>query len=1007
MAEQPKITSSVFISYSRRNLEMAQKLNDDLDSRGIDAWVDWEGIPLSSDWMDEITRAIEGADAFLFIITPDSLASKVCGEELELGLKYNKKLIPILYKDPEKGSTMHDSLAATNWVYMREQDDYDAALVGLLDSIKTDLGWVREHTRLLVRAKEWDDKNRGNSFLLQGADLSDAESWMVDASDQEEREVVPLQGEYIQASRRLATKRQRNLLIGVSVALVVSIGMAIFAMFQKSEADNQRERAQENEAIAVTQEAIAEENAIIAKENEIIAKENEAIAKEKENEANARYAAAQARIYQTRAGELDTSTLLAIDSWQRSDSFLAEDILRRNTSLSPIPLAQVSHGDRVWHIDLSPDGQTFATASSDATVCVWTMEDATQQFCVNHDDIVYDVLFSKDGSMIVSAGEDGTVRIWDADDGSLVKSFDFNGTIIWDLTMNPDGSQLAIARDDGFVSFVDMTDIDKDPKHLELNESGSVYKMVYSFDGTWLGVGTSSGKTFLWNTNGYFVRGAEHLDEVYAVDFSPDGTRFISGGADSTVKMTRTTTGDELFSVTHGDWVEDLIFGPDGSWFAVAADDNSVWVWDAETGIERLRMKHENYAQKVEINTSGDWIASTGYDETVRIWDAASGSEMMQIPLDARGAALRFSADGTRLIIGDHKGNLALWDISYLLARLNSIEFPESVQEARFSPSGEWLVANTDQKNALILSVEQLLDMNTGSEGTVIIEAEGLTYGVDISPDSQWIVLAEQDEKRAILYDVAEETSRILMHGATVRGVDFHPDSSQVATIGDDAFVSIWDVATAEEAFVLENPAELLSVAFSADGKQLAVGLDGRIIVWDLETKEKYIELVQAGEVESLTYSPDGAWLATASLDGTIYLWDVQNGYTTVSPTVLRINGQPQALEFSPDSSLLAAGGSNYFAYLWDVALGQEVSRLPHSDVVRSVSFSPDGSKLATTSRKVIQVWDVAALPSITTDELVNAACSHLTDNLSQDIWNLIYADDEYRLLCPDLAVKE
>jgi hypothetical protein len=122
----PNATSKVFISYSRRNKEFAQKLNASLDGNGVDAWVDWEGIPLSSDWMDEITRAIEGADAFLFIITPDSLASKVCMEELELGLKYNKKLIPILHIEPNKDSPMHSELGATNWVYMREQDDYDA-----------------------------------------------------------------------------------------------------------------------------------------------------------------------------------------------------------------------------------------------------------------------------------------------------------------------------------------------------------------------------------------------------------------------------------------------------------------------------------------------------------------------------------------------------------------------------------------------------------------------------------------------------------------------------------------------------------------------------------------------------------------------------------------------------------------------------------------------------------------------------------------------------------------
>lgn len=93
-------TSSVFISYSRKDKEFVRKVNDSLDSSGVDAWVDWEGIPLSSDWMEEITHAIEGGDAFLFVISPDSLASKVCMEELELGLKNNKKLIPILYREP-------------------------------------------------------------------------------------------------------------------------------------------------------------------------------------------------------------------------------------------------------------------------------------------------------------------------------------------------------------------------------------------------------------------------------------------------------------------------------------------------------------------------------------------------------------------------------------------------------------------------------------------------------------------------------------------------------------------------------------------------------------------------------------------------------------------------------------------------------------------------------------------------------------------------------------------
>ena len=183
---------SVFISYSRKDKEFVRKLYDGLVSNDVKAWVDWEGIPLSADWMQEITRAVNGADAFLVVISPDWLASKVCADELELGLKSNKKMIPILQRDPLQGTTMHEKLAATNWVYMREQDDFDGTLPKLIDAINTDLDWVRQHTRLLNRAHEWDSKKRNPSFLLQGSDLEDGEKWMAESAQKPNREVLPL-----------------------------------------------------------------------------------------------------------------------------------------------------------------------------------------------------------------------------------------------------------------------------------------------------------------------------------------------------------------------------------------------------------------------------------------------------------------------------------------------------------------------------------------------------------------------------------------------------------------------------------------------------------------------------------------------------------------------------------------------------------------------------------------------------------------------------------------------
>src|SRR3990172_3083850 len=100
--EEKSRNTKIFISYSRRDKLFARKLHNAVKAAGIDAWVDWEGIPLSSDWMKEITIAIEGSDAFVFVTSPDSINSKYCIEELELGIKYNKKILPVLYREPDK-----------------------------------------------------------------------------------------------------------------------------------------------------------------------------------------------------------------------------------------------------------------------------------------------------------------------------------------------------------------------------------------------------------------------------------------------------------------------------------------------------------------------------------------------------------------------------------------------------------------------------------------------------------------------------------------------------------------------------------------------------------------------------------------------------------------------------------------------------------------------------------------------------------------------------------------
>ena len=89
----------VFISYSRKDKEFVRRLDEELKRRDREAWVDWEGIPPGDTWEKTIYGAIEATHTFIFVLTPDSIASEVCGKEIAHAAANNKRLVPIVHRD--------------------------------------------------------------------------------------------------------------------------------------------------------------------------------------------------------------------------------------------------------------------------------------------------------------------------------------------------------------------------------------------------------------------------------------------------------------------------------------------------------------------------------------------------------------------------------------------------------------------------------------------------------------------------------------------------------------------------------------------------------------------------------------------------------------------------------------------------------------------------------------------------------------------------------------------
>ncbi len=332
--QQAPRPQEVFISYSRKDKEFVRRLDEDLKRRGREAWVDWEGIPPGDKWEKTIYGAIEATHTFIFVLTPDSIASEVCGEEIAHAAANNKRLVPIVHRDVA-ADTVPKRSGELNWIFFRDSDDFEEATGKLITALDTDLTWVRAHTRLLTRAIEWDANGRNNSFVLHGDDLRSAERWLAEAGAQKERQPTALQTEYILASRKAATRRQRITLGAVTFGLVVAIVLAVVAFFAEAKAKDQTKK---------TSEAASRGNVSLARYSKESGKNAQALAQ-----------LAQA---------------LRLDPENREASGLTAAML---TQLSwHVPLNGFTrHNAAVYSAQFSPDGQRVVTASDDNTARLW------------------------------------------------------------------------------------------------------------------------------------------------------------------------------------------------------------------------------------------------------------------------------------------------------------------------------------------------------------------------------------------------------------------------------------------------------------------------------------------------------------------------------------------------------------------------------------------------------------------------------------------------------------
>jgi RNA polymerase sigma factor (sigma-70 family) len=571
----------------------------------------------------------------------------------------------------------------------------------------------------------------------------------------------------------------------------------------------------------------------------------------------------------------------------------------------------------IRNLEWSRDGRTvFATVHGLARRCAWDASSKQLSFVQNYvgDEEILVMGLSADGSRTFAATRNSASSThWDS---GHIWSFERPvGSMITDALLSP-AEELAVISTSGETGQLHVFDLRfRQPVIKTIGRT--VNRVTFSADGRWFAAaacGEPDVELEVWDATTWrnriripYTPAGDRPGEIRALALSPDGKTLVTGSSDKTLRWWDTATGKETRRVGPG-WVyyNRAAFRPDGKVLMTVSHENHVRLWDVATGKELPVGNGPGWLMAAVAPTPDGRRVLSVSEHTVYTHDAATGRELWHAAEHTDTAVqVVVTPDGRTAISSGNEGLIIFWELETGKV-VRRVETPRhAVDLLALSPDGRTLAAlgNEDHDRTV-----RRWDLVTGKAyPDVTLPAKDAKYvarSIRYTPDGRGLVIPSATETQVLVFDLDRKEIAGSYSGADggLNWADVTADGRTVAASTAGGSIYLWETTTAKPRVVLKNVGYTTCLAFSPDGRILAVVNDAS---HRLTTTEKTIGHAESRTVVRLLDSFTGqeihrfaghtgsvyrlAWLGndrllSASHDSSGLIWDVSSAIRAKLP---------------------------------------------------------------------------------------------------------------------------